>query len=183
MSFFSKIESSRAVASDCGTLLNNNSENGGDKDNDDDNNDVDEQNQDRSQKNALRVRRISSSVDENEIKLLHNKQQPISITIINTDGETIIEKPQTMRQSSVPTKSLTPQSNIRRKSKDDSDVASEAEASSLRKRFSRLLLTIRSNKFSTEQSIKDIEQKNGSMLTLTNINEEFSSTSTDRSSG
>lgn len=175
------------MASDCGTLLNNNLENvnnGSDDNDDDDNdNDIDEQNdQDRSHRNALRVRRISSSVDENEIKLLHNKQQPISITIITTDGETIIEKPQTMRQSSVPTKSLTPQSNIRRKSKDDSDVASEAEARSLRKRFSRLLLTIRSNKFSTEQSINDIEQKNGSMLTLTNINEECSSTSTERSS-
>ena len=115
-----------------------------------------------------RQRRHSKSVDEFELAHLRKQKQPQQK---NTAGESSrVNKPQQMsldivdqeiiskqpaRQASMPNAGC----NIRRKSKDDSEVT-KVDASVLRKRFARLLDTLRSHKF----SISSLEENSNSNL-------------------
>lgn len=96
---------------------------------------------------ANRHRRYSKSLDEVELANMKKQEEgrrttaQLSLDLIE-NGKKTVSKQQPARQSSMPASSA-----IRRQSKDDADVA-QVDASVLRKRFSRLLDTLRTHKFS-----------------------------------
>lgn len=84
----------------------------------------------------------------------HPSQQHLSLDVVEDAGKGVASSPQ--RQQSVPT--TDDSAAVRRQSRDDADV-NKVEASVLRKRFARLIDTLRAHKFSISTSVEDAPEQ------------------------
>jgi len=88
------------------------------------------------------IRKQKQQADAEERRAAHGKPQQMSLDIVDRE----LQGKQPARQASMPNAGC----SVRRQSKDDSEVT-KVDASVLRKRFARLLDTLRSHKFSISQ--------------------------------